>query len=203
MTPCFGPFPVPAYRRASCMPIFAANMTAGITGIPVPFAARVRKGRDLLFLPSHPERITAPMWCIVAAAHPPFRAPPPNRALRGATASTSVTASANSPCIYKVSRAFRNARLKAVKPSGRAHCNSNYATGNMLSRQGFPALQPLFESRQGFGLHQWLRLIFAHQLHRLPGGQHQVLRVTPAMPCQADLQMGSRRNGSHVFYAPN
>jgi len=178
-------------------------MTAGITGIPVPFAARVQNGRDLLFLPSHPERITAPIWCIVAAAHPPFRAPPPNRALRGATASTSVAASANSPCIYKVSRAFRNARLKAVKPSGRAHCNSNYATGNMLSRQGFPALQPLFETGSRVGLHCWLRLFFTHQLHQMRGGLHQVLRVTSGTPCQVDLHKVSRWHAGRVSNAPN
>ncbi|PXW24188.1 hypothetical protein SAMN05445871_1000 [Paraburkholderia caballeronis] len=40
---------------------------------------------------------------------------------------------------------------KAVQPSGRAHCNSNNAPGNMLSRQGFPALQPNFERHPGLG----------------------------------------------------
>lgn len=159
MTPSFGPFPVPVCERASCMPISATGMTTGIASIPVLFAADARKERgpkrDSPLSPSRPERITALTWCTVAfdAAHLPARVPPPHRAARGATAAASDAASANSICINKVSCAFRIARLKGVKPSGRAHCNSNYATGNMLSRQGFPALQPLFESRLEMRLH--------------------------------------------------
>ncbi|CAM2194195.1 protein of unknown function [Paraburkholderia kururiensis] len=35
---------------------------------------------------------------------------------------------------------------QTARPSERAHCNSNYAVGNILIPQGFPALQPLFET---------------------------------------------------------
>ncbi|HKR44761.1 MAG TPA: hypothetical protein VJU59_34665 [Paraburkholderia sp.] len=67
---------------------------------------------------------------------------------RGATALTDDAAKADLNCIYQVSCAFRNACLMAfswdVQPSERAHCNANYATGNIVEPAGFSCIATIF-----------------------------------------------------------
>jgi hypothetical protein len=69
-------------------------------------------------------------------------------ALRGATAFTDDAAKADLNCINQVSCAFRNACLMAfswdVQPSERAHCNANYATGNIVEPAGFSCIATIF-----------------------------------------------------------
>jgi hypothetical protein len=49
-----------------------------------------------------------------------------------------------------------------------------------LNRQGFPALQPYFETAFAQKGATRLRLFFVHQLHRLGNAWHQVLRPNGA-----------------------
>ncbi|WP_157025788.1 hypothetical protein [Paraburkholderia heleia] len=65
-----------------------------------------------------------------------------------ATAFTDDAAKADLNRINQVSCAFRNACLMAfswdVQPSERAHCNANYATGNIVEPAGFSCIATIF-----------------------------------------------------------
>ncbi|MEM5450799.1 hypothetical protein AB4Y36_02020 [Paraburkholderia sp. BR10936] len=78
-----------------------------------------------------------------------------SHALRGATAFADDAAKADLNCINQVSCAFRNACLMAfawnVQPSERAHCNANYATGNIVEPAGFSCIATIFlDNRMGW-----------------------------------------------------
>ncbi|WP_154677994.1 hypothetical protein [Paraburkholderia nodosa] len=96
--------------------------------------------------PVHAKAICMPEMIDVALV--PVSALRPCHALRGATALTDDAAKADLNCINQVSCAFRNACLMAfswdVQPSERAHCNANYATGNIVEPAGFSCIATIF-----------------------------------------------------------